>query len=328
MLRDFLDEHREEILARARLRVAARNAPRATEVELTRGLPLFLDQLGEALRRSSSHETLDHGEIETSAGEHGRTLFAHGVTVAQVVHDYGDLCQVITGLAVDHKTALDADEFRTLNLCLDDAIAGAVTEYSRLRERTITDAGTERLGFLAHEMRNVANTSILTFGSIQKGTVAPGGSTGVVHARSLQRLISLIDRSLADVRLDSGVQNVERIAVREILEEVEIGAAMVARERGLRFEVVRKSEDPLYPRRAGRSSRAAAIDPTPEEQHESPSPRPNHVADRNQLLKRRPRLRCRADDPSVPAPPSRKGRPNEFLAPGLQACIQGLRSKS
>jgi len=237
MLRDFLDEHREEILARARLRVAARNAPRATEVELTRGLPLFLDQLGEALRRSSSHETLDHGEIETSAGEHGRTLFAHGVTVAQVVHDYGDLCQVITGLAVDHKTALDADEFRTLNLCLDDAIAGAVTEYSRLRERTITDAGTERLGFLAHEMRNVANTSILTFGSIQKGTVAPGGSTGVVHARSLQRLISLIDRSLADVRLDSGVQNVERIAVREILEEVEIGAAMVARERGLRFEV-------------------------------------------------------------------------------------------
>jgi signal transduction histidine kinase len=237
MLRDFLNEHRGEILARARLRVAARNAPRATEVELTTGLPLFLDQLGEALRRSSAHEALDHGELESSASQHGRTLFEHGLTVAQVVHDYGDLCQVITGLAVDHHTALDADEFRTLNLCLDDAIAGAVTEYSRLRERSITDAGTERLGFLAHEMRNVTNTSILTFGSIQKGTVSPSGSTGIVHARSLQRLIGLIDRSLADVRLESGVQNVERVAVREVLEEVEIGAAMVARERGLQFEV-------------------------------------------------------------------------------------------
>ena len=86
-------------------------------------------------------------------------------------------------------------------------------------------------------MRNVTNTAILTFGSIQKGTVAPGGSTGVVHARSLQRLIGLIDRSLADVRLDAGVQNVERVAVREVLEEVEIGAAMVAQERGLQFEV-------------------------------------------------------------------------------------------
>jgi signal transduction histidine kinase/CheY-like chemotaxis protein len=257
MLRDFLEAHREEILARARLRVAARNAPRATDVELTAGLPLFLDQLREALRRSSSHEVLDHGEIEASAGEHGRNLFQHGVTIAQVVHDYGDLCQVITGLAVDHCTTLDADEFRTLNLCLDDAIAGAVTEYSRLRERTIADAGTERLGFLVHEMRNVANTSILTFNSIQRGTVAPGGSTGAVHARSLQRLIGVIDRSLADVRLDSGVQNVERVAVREIFEEVEIGATMVAQERGLQFEVT--PPDPSVIVQADRQILAAAI---------------------------------------------------------------------
>jgi CheY-like chemotaxis protein len=50
-------------------------------------------------------------------------------------------------------------------------------------------------------------------------------------------MIGLIDRSLADVRLDSGMQNVERVAVKEILEEVEIGAAMVARERGLQLNV-------------------------------------------------------------------------------------------
>ncbi len=190
------------------------------------------------MRRASSDEPLDHAEIQASAGQHGRTLFDHGLTVAQVVHDYGDLCQVITGLMVDHSATLDPGEFRTLNLCLDDAIAGAVTEYSRLRERTIADYGTERLGFLAHEMRNVTNTAILTFGSIQKGTVSPGGSTGAVHARSLQRLIGLVDRSLSDVRLDSGMQNVERVAVREIFEEVEIGAAMVAGERGLQLEVM------------------------------------------------------------------------------------------
>ncbi len=257
MLHEFLEEHRGEILARARLRVAARNAPRATDVELTTGLPLFLDQLREALRRSSSHEVLDHAEIEESAGRHGRTLFEHGVTVAQVVHDYGDLCQVITGLAVDHHTVLDADEFRTLNLCLDDAIAGAVTEYSSLRERTIADAGTERLGYLAHELRNVANTSILTFGSIQKGTVSPAGSTGVLHARSLQRLISLIDRSLADVRLESDVQNVERVAVREVLEEVEVGATMVARERGLHLEVMAVDSSAIV--EADRQILAAAV---------------------------------------------------------------------
>jgi signal transduction histidine kinase len=237
MLRDFIEENRGEILARARLRVAEREAPRSTEIELSVGLPLFLDQLREALRRSSSHEALDHREIKESGNQHGRLLFEHGLGAAQVVHDYGDLCQVITGLAVDKATALDAGEFRTLNLCLDDAIAGAVSEHARLRERSISDAGTEQLGFLAHEMRNVLNTAILTFGSIQRGNVAPGGSTGAVHARSLLRLNALIDRSLADVRLEAGVQNVERLAVREILEEVEIGASMVARERGLRLQV-------------------------------------------------------------------------------------------
>jgi signal transduction histidine kinase len=257
MLRDFIEAHREEILARAWLRVVGRNAPGIAEAERTTGLPRFLDQLGEALSRPSSHEKRDNGEIEESAGQHGRELFARGVTVAQVVHDYGDLCQVITGLAVDHHTALDADEFRTLNLCLDDAIAGAVTEYGRLRERSIADEGTERLGFLAHEMRNVVNTAILTFSSIQKGTVAPGGSTGTVHARSLLRLTGLIDRSLADVRLDAGVQNVERIAVREIFEEVEIGAAMVARERGLRLEVA--PADPSLIVEADRQILAAAV---------------------------------------------------------------------
>jgi signal transduction histidine kinase len=239
VLPDFLEEHRVEILARARARVAARNSAgaSATELELTTGLPLFLDQLCEALRRVPSRDVMDHGELEASAGEHGRALFEHGMTVAQVIHAYGDICQDITGLAVEHRTAFDADELRTLNLCLDDAIAGAVTEYSRLRELAIADAGAERLGFLAHEMRNALTTSIITFGILQKGTVAPGGSTGVVHGHSLQRLSGLVERALADVRLESGVRNVERVVVREILAEVEIGAAMVARKRGLQFEV-------------------------------------------------------------------------------------------
>jgi signal transduction histidine kinase/CheY-like chemotaxis protein len=257
MLRDFLSAHRGEILARARSRAAERNAPPPREPELTAGLPLFLEQLGEALRRSSAQEPLDEGEIEASAGRHGRALFEDGATAGQVVRDYADLGQAITSLAAAHRSAIDADESRMLNVCLDDAIAGAVTEYSRLREQTIAEAGTERLGFLAREMRNVTDSAILTFGSIQKGAVAAGGSAGVVHARSLLRLSGLIDRSLADVHLDSGVHNVERVAVREILEEVEVGAAMAARERGLTFEMTAVGDSVIV--EADRQILAAAI---------------------------------------------------------------------
>lgn len=40
--------------------------------------------------------------------------------------------------------------------------------------------GTERLGFLAHEMRNLLNTVILAVASIKRGAVASRGSTGAL----------------------------------------------------------------------------------------------------------------------------------------------------
>ena len=237
MLRDFLAANREEILAQARERVASRSAPLAKEAELTHGLPVFLDQLSEALRKAKLLQVVDHAEIHNSASQHGDHLFHEGLTVAGVVNSYGDLCQVITGLAVEQCAAIDAGDFQTLNLCLDDATAGAVAAYSRQRERAIADEGTERLGVLAHELRNALNTAILAFGIIKKGVVATGGSTGAMLERSHSRLQSLIDRSLADVRLDAGLLNLERVAVWEVIEEAEIGAAAVAQAKGITFAV-------------------------------------------------------------------------------------------
>jgi signal transduction histidine kinase len=154
-----------------------------------------------------------------------------------VVHDYGDVCQSITELAVTREAPITGSEFQTLNLCLDDAIAGAVTEYSRQRELAITERGTERLGTLAHEARNLLNTALLSYQALKSGRVAPGGSTSLVHERSLMGLRNLIDRSLAEVRLDAGIELRERINVAEFLEEVEISAFILAQARSIAFEM-------------------------------------------------------------------------------------------
>jgi diguanylate cyclase (GGDEF)-like protein len=61
---------------------------------------------------------------------HGRDLLQEGFTIEQVIRDYGDVCQAVTNLAVETGAPISADEFRTFNRCLDDAIAAAVTEYS------------------------------------------------------------------------------------------------------------------------------------------------------------------------------------------------------
>ena len=237
MLREFIAENREEILARARARVATRSAPLGLDAERTHGLPVFLDQLGEALQRSKLHEAVDNDDIKDSAGHHGDHLFQQGLTVAQVINTYGDICQVITGLVSERGTPIRADEFQTLNLCLDDATAGAVTAYSGQRERAISDEGTERLGLLAHELRNALNAAMLSFASIKRGTVATGGSTSAMLDRSLIRLQTLIDRSLADVRLDAGLVNLVHLPVWEVIEEAEIGATLIAEQNGLHFEV-------------------------------------------------------------------------------------------
>jgi signal transduction histidine kinase len=120
-----------------------------------------------------------------------------------------------------------------MNWCIDEAIAEAVTEYSSRNELRITDEGTERLGVLAHELRNLLNTATLSFEHIRSGHVAVGGSTGLLHGRSLLGLRDLIDRSLADVRLDAGLVRREDIPVATLLEEVEIGAVIQAQARNL-----------------------------------------------------------------------------------------------
>jgi signal transduction histidine kinase len=255
MLSDFVTENRTEIIARCRTRVAARMAPRPTEFELEHGIPLFLDQLAARLRSKLATRTLKAGQItllprpdahaEDAVGEsatkHGGDLLRVGFTVAQVVNDYGDSCQAITELAIERNATIRTDEFQALNLCLDEAIAGAVSEYQRQREIQVVAQDAERanqdLGFLAHELRNLLSTATLAYGALRNGSVGISGGTGTVLGQSLARLASLIDRSFAMVRLQAGIDSRERIVIGQFIEEVEVSAMMEARARGHQLTV-------------------------------------------------------------------------------------------
>jgi signal transduction histidine kinase len=165
-----------------------------------------------------------------------------GYTVSQVVHDYGDVCQSITELAVEKDVPIGTDDFRMLNRCLDDAIAGAVTEYGRERTQSTLDGevarGSERIGFLAHELRNLVNTAIIAFEVLKTGNVGTTGSTGKVLDRSLLALRALVGRSMAEVRLSHGIQNRERFSVSEFIADISPAAGMEAHARGLTLNVL------------------------------------------------------------------------------------------
>jgi signal transduction histidine kinase len=234
MLYEFLSANREEIIARTRAKVADRPAPRATDAELENGIPLFLTQLVGMLQLRL--EICDP-EIAKSATKHGDDLQRMGFTVGQVVQDYGGLCQAVTELAVEKNASIGSDEFKTLNGCLDDAVASAVTEFGRQREQSLSDQGVEHLGVLAHELRNALSSATLAFGALQSGAVGTSGSTSGLLSRSLDRMRDLIDRSLAEVRLNAGVHRRTYVSVAALIEEVAIAAAVDAAHRGLQLTV-------------------------------------------------------------------------------------------
>jgi hypothetical protein len=124
-----------------------------------------------------------------------------------------------------------------LNLCLDIAIAEAVTEYARQREQAIFGQGVEHLGFLAHELRNLLNTATLAFEAVYSGRVGIAGSTGAILRKSLAGMSDLVTRSLAEVRIDAGLPREERILVASLLEEVEIMATLQATGRSVQLSI-------------------------------------------------------------------------------------------
>lgn len=246
MLHEFLTANRDELVRRCRAKVANRSAPQPTATELQHGIPLFLEQLITTLRLELGAPLEGSSklprEIGVSAGKHGNELLHEGFTVDQVVHDYGDLCQSVTELAAEKESPITVDEFRTFNRCLDNAIADAVTEFGRQRDEVIsaetTQATDERLGSLAHELRNLLSSAILAFDAIKSGNVSVGGATARVLDRNLFALRDLVDRSLADVRLSAGRDLPrEPIVVSELLEDLQVSAALEAKARGIGFVV-------------------------------------------------------------------------------------------
>ncbi|MFN2644013.1 MAG: sensor histidine kinase [Burkholderiales bacterium] len=257
MLHEFLTTHRTALIRRCRFKVAQRLAPTATDAELEHGIPLFLDQLTEALRVEQSSAPMQSrkvpgpagggatpvaSEIVLSAALHGFELLKCGFTVDQVVHGYGDLCQAITDLAYEQAAAIEVDEFRTLNRCLDDAIAGAVTEFSFQRDILLEEKGSqtqnERLGCFVHELRNLLNTATLAVTAIKAGNLGVSGATGAVLDRSLIGLRTLIDRSMIEVRASAGAPaRLRRFSLASLMGEIKISAALEAQALGCEFSI-------------------------------------------------------------------------------------------
>lgn len=206
MLSDFVSEHRDELIVRCAAMVALRPHRDATPDQLRNGIPLFLRQLHQTLLADQGGRALESlrlsggpggehsglSEIGSGASEHGRQLSILGYTVDQVVHDYGDLCQVITEVAIEMDASIRVHEFSTLNRCLDNAIAVAVAAFSKERDADDLSAGV--LGAAeCHELKNCLATASYAARALEIGNLPMSGATGSILKKSLAAMRRSLD---------------------------------------------------------------------------------------------------------------------------------------
>lgn len=175
-LQEFIDTNHDTLLAMTRKKVAKRSKePRSDELETKHGVHVFLREMSEALTAEAKRDPAQRAEadpptspdIAKTAALHGRDLLGLGFSIDEVVHDYGDVCQAVTELAVQLDAPVSVAEFHTLNRCLDNAIASAVTAWTASEEGRGTSKD-ERL-------KRLVGGSIKLFELLRAGKVAPGG---------------------------------------------------------------------------------------------------------------------------------------------------------
>lgn len=216
MLHEFLTANFNMLVDSCHERVAKRYPSPPPRV-VDQGIPKFLTQLIGTLQKEQLTSVRVTNEpqpspastpIGRSATLQGVELLRLGHSVDQVVHYYGDVCQTVTDLAVGQRVPITTDEFRTLNRCLDEAIADAVTAFVEEQESAVLDHASDlhrRLGALAEDQRRLIDLALQTFTAMQTGKVPLSGATGGAFVITLKELRELIERTLPEIRLLTGV---------------------------------------------------------------------------------------------------------------------------
>jgi signal transduction histidine kinase len=259
MLHEFLATNRSILIERCRFTAAARPEPRAVQSVWANGVHVFLDQLITALTikhhasNTSVNSKVDiregppNREVHETAMLQGRDMLDHGFTIEQVVRNYGDVCQAVTKLAFESGAAIAADEFHTFNLCLDDAIASAVSAYAKHmvpNSEFVSDALNSRLGPLAHELHSCLYSATLTVAAIRAGTVGISGASGALLDRSLLAMRSLIDRALTEVRVTARrPPQREAVPLPQFFDKLKLSASFDAVASGVQFTIAPVADD-------------------------------------------------------------------------------------
>jgi hypothetical protein len=99
----------------------------------------------------------------------------------------------VTELAVELDAPISVSDFHTLNRCLDNATAAAVTAWTGDREPDAS--ATEGPRASNERLRRLIRSSITVFELLRSAKVAAGGATGMVLGQNLEKMRVMLEAS-------------------------------------------------------------------------------------------------------------------------------------
>jgi len=231
-------QNRAELLAHSVQRMK-KTTPERSDAELSEDLKVVIDEITRALQRDAglkvSSPLPGHSE---SASRHGSRRQLKGDPINIVALDFGSISEALGEVGGKQGLSFSAAEYQVFNQCLDAAVSAAIEQFFDQAQEQQEYVTNERMGFLAHELRNSLSSAKMSFELLKSGRVALNGRVGDIHNRSLDRLESLVNhlvnQTLLVAELRAGKIERKRLMVADFLRStVETTVA----ERGIRIDV-------------------------------------------------------------------------------------------
>jgi signal transduction histidine kinase len=172
-----------------------------------------------------------------TAARHGRQRQHLGYEIEVLNHDFGAISEAVGELASSQGLSFEAREYKVFGLCLDTASGTAIEQYWSEARAQLELANTERVGLLAHELRNSLASARMAFSVLKRGQMNVNSHTGEVLERALTRLDTLIGQAVLAVHLKAGLKaELRRTPMGTLLHHLE-DSAILERDITLAVEV-------------------------------------------------------------------------------------------
>lgn len=224
LLHELMGTHRDEILAVCRSHLHDHVLASA---DLDADIETFYDEVLQALRNHYGFEKRysplpGHSEAAARLGQRPQRA---GLDPAKVPLIFGALSNAIGLTGEHHGLQIGAEEYKIFNQCIDAGVAVSIENFWRGEKEQEQQRITERVGYLAHELRNALGNAALAFKLLREGNLDIKGRTADVVANNLVRMETLVARTLGSVHLDSGVAlELRAIRVANVLRQLQASA--------------------------------------------------------------------------------------------------------